>query len=54
MIFLGVEYEGSNSQTHDFEVTYAGDNPPPVASGMEGGGGAVTLHMAFLRTQHSF
>ena len=45
VIFLGVEYEGSDSQTHDFEVANAGDNPPPVASGMEGGGGAV--HAAY-------
>ena len=41
VIFLGVEYEGSDSQTHDFEVANAGDNPPPVASGMGGGGGAM-------------
>jgi len=31
-----MEYEGTDQQTHDFEVAYAGDNPPPSISG-EGG-----------------
>ena len=41
VIFLGVEYEGTDQQTHDFEEAFAGENPPPVASGVGGGGGAV-------------
>jgi thiol-disulfide isomerase/thioredoxin len=43
--FLGVEYEGTDTQTHDFEEAYAGQNPPPVASGADGGGGAA--HSAY-------
>jgi thiol-disulfide isomerase/thioredoxin len=39
--FLSIEYEGSDAQAHDFEVAWAGDNPPPTASGIEGLGGAV-------------
>lgn len=41
VIFLGVEYEGTDQQVHDFENANAGDNPPPVASGAQGGGGAA-------------
>jgi len=41
VIFLSVEYDGTDSQTHDFEVAWAGDNPPPSSSGLEGGGGAA-------------
>lgn len=43
VIVIGVEYEGTITQTHDFEA-WAGvddDNPYPVASGIEGGGAAV-------------
>ena len=39
--FLSIEYEGSDLEAHDFEVAWAGDNPPPTASGIEGGGGDV-------------
>ena len=41
VIFLGLEYEGTDQQVHDFENANAGDNPPPVASGAQGGGGAA-------------
>jgi thiol-disulfide isomerase/thioredoxin len=43
--FLSIEYEGTDTQAHDFETSYSGDNPPPGASGIEGGGGAV--HSAY-------
>ena len=39
VIFLSMEYEGTDQQTHDFEVAYAGDNPPPAISGVGGGAG---------------
>jgi thiol-disulfide isomerase/thioredoxin len=39
--FLSIELEGTDAIVHDFEVAYAGDYPPPAASGAEGGGGAV-------------
>ena len=47
IIVIGVEYEGTETQTHEFEE-WAGidtDNPYPSASGIEGGGAAV--HAAY-------
>jgi thiol-disulfide isomerase/thioredoxin len=47
VIVLGVEYEGTETQTHEFEE-WAGidtDNPYPSASGITGGGAAV--HAAY-------
>jgi len=47
VIVLGVEYEGTEEQTHEFEA-WAGidvDNPYPSASGLVGGGAAV--HAAY-------
>ena len=41
VIFLGIELEGSQAQVEAFETSHAGDNPPPVASGADGGGAAV-------------
>ena len=41
VIFLSVELEGSDATVHDFEQNYSGENPAPVASGLEGNGGAV-------------
>lgn len=45
VIFLSVEYEGTDAQVHDFETSFSGSNPAPVASGMEGNGGAA--HSAY-------
>ena len=45
VIFLSVEYEGTDSQVHDFEQSFSGSNPAPVASGVEGNAGAV--HSAY-------
>ncbi|MDZ4823740.1 MAG: redoxin domain-containing protein [Flavobacteriales bacterium] len=43
IVVLGVEYEGTDAQTHEFEA-WAGvdeDNPYPSASGVDGGGAEV-------------
>ncbi|MEY3398220.1 MAG: hypothetical protein RL220_814 [Bacteroidota bacterium] len=43
IVVIGVEYEGTDAQTHEFEE-WAGinnDNPYPAASGIDGGGAAV-------------
>lgn len=45
VIFLSLEYEGTDAITHDFEVSYAGENPPPAASGVDGG--AAAPHAAY-------
>jgi thiol-disulfide isomerase/thioredoxin len=42
VIFLSLEYEGTDTQTHDFETAWSGENPPPAASGIDGG--AATPH----------
>ncbi|MFN8699042.1 MAG: redoxin domain-containing protein [Flavobacteriales bacterium] len=47
VIVIGLEYEGTNAQTHDFE-DWAGitnNNPYPSASGVDGGAAAV--HAAY-------
>jgi thiol-disulfide isomerase/thioredoxin len=43
--FLSIEYEGTDALTHDFETSFAGAEPPPAASGADGGGAAV--HAAY-------
>ncbi len=39
VVFLAIEYEGTEQQVLDFENQNAGANPAPAASGTSGGGG---------------
>ncbi len=41
VVFLAIEYEGTEQQVIDFETQYAGSNPAPASSGTVGGGGLV-------------
>ena len=41
VVFLAIEYEGTEQQVLDFENQNAGANPAPAASGTSGGGGPV-------------
>lgn len=38
VFFVSIENTVGDDAVHDYEVTYAGDNAPPAASGTEGGG----------------